>query len=81
MPAQADEAFGTYDYPRPERASALAARHAQTRFLLVPRAAYGIERTWDTVGMRGTGSDTLALDEVFVPIEHGRVRRRACRPP
>ncbi|MEU1404360.1 acyl-CoA dehydrogenase family protein [Streptomyces sp. NPDC005728] len=43
---------------------------SQTRFLLVPRAAYGIERTWDTVGMRGTGSDTLVLDEVFVPTEH-----------
>ncbi|MEV7194330.1 acyl-CoA dehydrogenase family protein [Streptomyces sp. NPDC093510] len=43
---------------------------SQTRFLLVPRSAYGIDRTWDTVGMRGTGSDTLVLDETFVPVGH-----------
>ncbi|MXM68976.1 hydrolase [Streptomyces sp. HUCO-GS316] len=42
----------------------------QVRFLLVPRSAYGIERTWDTVGMRGTGSDTLVLDQVYVPVTH-----------
>lgn len=26
-----------------------------------------IESTWDTLGMRGTGSDTIVLDDVFVP--------------
>ncbi|WP_406346640.1 hydrolase [Streptomyces sp. NBC_00648] len=46
----------------------------EVRFLLVPRSAYDIERTWDTVGMRGTGSDTVVLDEVFVPREHSFLR-------
>jgi alkylation response protein AidB-like acyl-CoA dehydrogenase len=44
--------------------------NSEVRFLLVPRSAYTIERTWFTVGMRGTGSDTLALDPTFVPVEH-----------
>lgn len=26
-----------------------------------------IESTWDTLGLRGTGSDTIVLDDVFVP--------------
>lgn len=29
----------------------------------------GILPTWDTMGMRGTGSDTVVLDDVFVPDE------------
>jgi acyl-CoA dehydrogenase len=35
----------------------------------VPLTAEGvrIERTWDTVGMRATGSHTVVLDDVFVP--------------
>jgi two-component flavin-dependent monooxygenase/oxygenase LndZ5 len=33
----------------------------------VPRAAYRIEDTWFSVGMQATGSNTLVLDEVFVP--------------
>jgi alkylation response protein AidB-like acyl-CoA dehydrogenase len=35
----------------------------------VPFTADGvsIEPTWDTMGMRATGSDTVALDDVFVP--------------
>ncbi|NNE11848.1 MAG: acyl-CoA/acyl-ACP dehydrogenase [Ilumatobacter sp.] len=35
----------------------------------VPFAADGvtIEETWDTLGMRGTGSHTVVLDDVFVP--------------
>lgn len=35
----------------------------------VPFAAAGVsvEETWDTMGMRGTGSDTVVLDDVFVP--------------
>ncbi|MFF5138956.1 hydrolase [Streptomyces sp. NPDC013157] len=47
----------------------------EVRFLLVPRSAYEIERTWFTVGMRGTGSDTLVLAEpVFVPYGHSFAR-------
>jgi acyl-CoA dehydrogenase len=35
----------------------------------IPFAAEGvsIEETWDTIGMRGTGSHTVVLDDVFVP--------------
>lgn len=41
-------------------------------FFAVPRPTYRIVDTWHTMGMRGTGSNTLVLDEVFVPA------RRAC---
>jgi alkylation response protein AidB-like acyl-CoA dehydrogenase len=35
----------------------------------VPFSAQGlsIEKTWDTLGLRSTGSDTVVLDDVFVP--------------
>jgi two-component flavin-dependent monooxygenase len=39
----------------------------EVRFLLVPRDAYTIEDSWYSVGMRATGSDSLRLDQVFVP--------------
>jgi 3-hydroxy-9,10-secoandrosta-1,3,5(10)-triene-9,17-dione monooxygenase len=35
--------------------------------VLVPRSELAIEDTWDMAGMRGTGSDTLVADDVFVP--------------
>ncbi|MFD9550609.1 acyl-CoA dehydrogenase family protein [Nocardia salmonicida] len=37
------------------------------RAVLVPVAELEIERTWDTVGMRGTGSHTSVAKDVFVP--------------
>ncbi|MET7430476.1 acyl-CoA dehydrogenase family protein [Streptomyces flaveolus] len=37
------------------------------RFFAVPRSAYRIEETWDSVGMRATGSHTLVVEETFVP--------------
>lgn len=36
-------------------------------FLLVPESDYAIEDTWHVVGLAGTGSKTLVLDNVFVP--------------
>lgn len=36
-------------------------------FLLVPAADYTISNTWDVVGLAGTGSKTLVLDDIFVP--------------
>lgn len=42
----------------------------EARFFLIPRAAYGIVDTWFNVGMRATGSNTLVLDEAFVPLTH-----------
>jgi resorcinol 4-hydroxylase (FADH2) len=38
-------------------------------FLLVPATDYTIEDTWQVIGLAGTGSKTLLLDNVFVP-EH-----------
>ncbi|MGW3292084.1 hydrolase [Streptomyces sp. NPDC001002] len=38
-------------------------------FFAVPRAELRIDDTWNTVGMRATGSHTVTLDGVFVP-EH-----------
>ena len=35
--------------------------------VLAPTSDLDIERTWDTAGMRGTGSHTLVADDVFVP--------------
>src|ERR1700728_1517993 len=36
---------------------------------LIPRSLPGIstQRTWDTMGMRGSGSDTLVLERCFIP--------------
>jgi 3-hydroxy-9,10-secoandrosta-1,3,5(10)-triene-9,17-dione monooxygenase len=36
-------------------------------FCVVPAKQLRLEKTWDTVGMRGTGSDTWVADEIFVP--------------
>jgi resorcinol 4-hydroxylase (FADH2) len=36
-------------------------------FLLIPAADYAIDDTWYVVGLAGTGSKTLVLDDVFVP--------------
>lgn len=43
----------------------------QVRLLFVPRDRFArVERTWTSIGMRATGSDTLVLHRVFVPIAH-----------
>jgi 3-hydroxy-9,10-secoandrosta-1,3,5(10)-triene-9,17-dione monooxygenase len=34
---------------------------------LLPRKDYTIEDVWDTVGLRGTGSNDVIVDKVFVP--------------
>jgi len=34
---------------------------------IVPMSDLSVEDTWDMVGMRGTGSDTIVADGVFVP--------------
>ena len=41
----------------------------QVLHFAVPFSAEGvrIETTWDTMGMRGTGSETVVFDDVFVP--------------
>src|SRR5205085_7459593 len=34
---------------------------------LLPRSDYVIEDVWDTVGLRGTGSNDIVVDSAFVP--------------
>ncbi|MFG1643348.1 acyl-CoA dehydrogenase family protein [Amycolatopsis sp. NPDC049252] len=41
----------------------------ESGFALVPTSALSIEDTWNMAGMRGTGSDTIIADDVFVPEE------------
>lgn len=36
---------------------------------MVPRADYAIEDVWHVVGLRGTGSNDIVVDDVFVPDE------------
>ncbi|MFG2356894.1 acyl-CoA dehydrogenase family protein [Streptomyces sp. NPDC048521] len=55
--------------PMPEEPGAGSARG----LALVPVSDLAIEKTWDMAGMRGTGSDTLIAEEVFVP--YHRLRR------
>jgi 3-hydroxy-9,10-secoandrosta-1,3,5(10)-triene-9,17-dione monooxygenase len=37
------------------------------RTFLLPRKDYQIDDVWDTIGLRGTGSNDIIVDEVFVP--------------
>lgn len=37
------------------------------RYMLVPMSEVGILDDWQTLGLRGTGSNTVALKDVFVP--------------
>jgi 3-hydroxy-9,10-secoandrosta-1,3,5(10)-triene-9,17-dione monooxygenase len=37
---------------------------------LVPGHQFTIKDTWQTAGMRGTGSNTVLVEDVFVPVEH-----------
>ncbi|HXQ53313.1 MAG TPA: acyl-CoA dehydrogenase family protein [Stellaceae bacterium] len=38
--------------------------------LLFPRASATITDTWQVIGLKGTGSDTYAVKELFVPASH-----------
>jgi len=40
------------------------------RAVAVPAAAVTVEADWDTAALRGTGSHTVVLDDVFVPADH-----------
>jgi 3-hydroxy-9,10-secoandrosta-1,3,5(10)-triene-9,17-dione monooxygenase len=37
---------------------------------LIPPGKFRIEDTWDTIGMRGTGSHTVIVENVLVPKDH-----------
>lgn len=47
------------------------------RFFAVPRADYTYEDTWYSLGMRGTGSHNVVLEDVFVPDHRTCVREDA----
>ncbi|NLU74347.1 hydrolase [Streptomyces sp. HNM0575] len=49
------------------------------RLFAVPRRDYTYEDTWTSLGMRGTGSHTLVLDDVFVPAHRVCLREDAMR--
>ena len=38
--------------------------------MIVPRSVAMVEKTWHTLGMRGTGSNDVVIEEAFVPNEH-----------
>ncbi|MEU9706285.1 3-hydroxy-9,10-secoandrosta-1,3,5(10)-triene-9,17-dione monooxygenase oxygenase subunit [Streptomyces sp. NPDC047981] len=44
-------------------------RPVDMRTFLVPRTAYRVDEVWDTVGLRGSGSNDVVCEDVFVP-EH-----------
>jgi 3-hydroxy-9,10-secoandrosta-1,3,5(10)-triene-9,17-dione monooxygenase len=52
------------------------------RTFLLPASDYAIEDVWDTVGLRGTGSNDIMVDEAFVPghrsLSFTDVSRLAC---
>ena len=41
---------------------------SEPAFCVVPRTDYSIDDTWDVIGLAGTGSKTLVLGDVFVPV-------------
>jgi alkylation response protein AidB-like acyl-CoA dehydrogenase len=49
------------------RVPASGERPAFPAFLLVPASDYVIDDTWDVIGLAGTGSKTLVLNDVLVP--------------
>ena len=40
------------------------------RLFLIPPGKFSVLDTWHTTGMRGTGSNTVIVENVFVPAEH-----------
>lgn len=52
----------------------------QERTMLIPRSAVTIkEGSWNVVGLRGTGSDTYSVTDLFVPAEYSLVPRATAR--
>ena len=44
------------------------------RTVLFPRAAAAIEDVWQVMGLRGTGSDSYSVSDLFVPEDHAFTR-------
>jgi 3-hydroxy-9,10-secoandrosta-1,3,5(10)-triene-9,17-dione monooxygenase len=43
---------------------------ADFRTFLVPAGDYVVEDVWNTVGLRGTGSNDIVISDAFVPVHH-----------
>ncbi|MGH3913449.1 MAG: hydrolase [Pseudonocardiaceae bacterium] len=39
----------------------------ESKLFAIPRASYNVEDTWFNIGMQGTGSNTMVVEDVFVP--------------
>ncbi len=50
------------------------------RTMLFPKASARMTDIWRVVGLRGTGSDSYSVDELFVPESHTVLRDPANRP-
>jgi alkylation response protein AidB-like acyl-CoA dehydrogenase len=46
----------------------------ERRTLLVPASSATLKDVWDVIGLRGTGSDSFSVGELFVPREHSIAR-------
>ncbi|MFI1148511.1 acyl-CoA dehydrogenase family protein [Streptomyces sp. NPDC020817] len=55
---------------------ALLPDRAGARLFALPRGAYAVKDTWTGSGMRGTGSNTVIVDDVFVPESRSVDRQR-----
>jgi indole-3-acetate monooxygenase len=52
----------------------------QERTMLIPRSEISIkEGSWNVIGLRGTGSDTYSVSDLFVPSEYSLVPRATAR--
>jgi 3-hydroxy-9,10-secoandrosta-1,3,5(10)-triene-9,17-dione monooxygenase len=54
---------------------------APVRMALLDRAHYEVVRNWDVIGMQGTGSDRVVVDEVFVPMHRTKPYPPVGAPP
>jgi alkylation response protein AidB-like acyl-CoA dehydrogenase len=52
-----------------------------TRTVLFPRANAAVTDVWQVIGLRGTGSDSYAIDDLFVPDAHTFTRKLATDAP
>jgi alkylation response protein AidB-like acyl-CoA dehydrogenase len=53
---------------------------AVLRTLLFPKASARMADTWHVIGLRGTGSDTYSVSDLFVPEAHTVLRDPAVKP-
>ena len=55
-------------------------RNPEFRALLVPRSKVSLIDVWDTTGMRGTGSNDFAVEDVFVPFSDSTTMQKPVTP-